>query len=192
MGRPPNFKAAQIVTMTTILTVIANIGAICGGTFFGYNSEHWGRRKAIIIAASIGLFMIPLWAGLLQIPGMSVLLTIGIGVFLLQFMVQGAWGIIPVHLNELSPGTVRGTFPGFAYQLGNLFASWIVTLETVVAVNLGSEAKPNFSLALAFFSAGAFIAVIILTTIGREAKGIEFKKADTPLVTGEGREAYGA
>lgn len=186
------FKGAAIITMTTILTVIANIGAICGGTFFGYNSEHWGRRRAIIIAAVIGLFMIPLWSGLLRIPGISLLVTIGVGVFLLQFMVQGAWGVIPVHLNELSPGTVRGTFPGFAYQLGNLFAAWIVTIETIVAQNVGSVKAPNFSVALAVFSAGAFLAVIILAAIGREAKGIEFKKTITPdLIPGEGREAYG-
>jgi MFS transporter, SHS family, lactate transporter len=186
------YKGAAIVTLTTILTVIANLGAICGGTFFGYNSEHWGRRRAIIIASVIGLFMIPLWAGLLRIPGISLLVTIGVGVFLLQFMVQGAWGVIPVHLNELSPNTVRGTFPGFAYQLGNLFASWIVSIETIVAVNLGSEKIPNFSIALAVFSAGAFVAVIIFAAIGREAKGIEFKKSDTPdLAVGGGREAYG-
>ncbi len=186
------YTGAAIVTMTTILTVIANIGAICGGTFFGYNSEHWGRRRAIIIAAVIGLFMIPLWSGLLRIPGISLLVTIGVGVFLLQFMVQGAWGVIPVHLNELSPGTVRGTFPGFAYQLGNLFAAWIVTIETIVAQNVGSVKTPNFSVALAVFSAGAFLAVIILAAIGREAKGIEFKKTITPdLIPGEGREAYG-
>jgi SHS family lactate transporter-like MFS transporter len=158
--------------------VIANVGAICGGTFFGYKSELWGRRRAIIIASAIGLVMIPLWSGLLRIPSVSVLLTIGVGVFLLQFMVQGAWGVIPVHLNELSPASVRGTFPGFAYQLGNLFAAGIVTIETIVAQNMGSVKAPNFSLALALFSAGAFIAVIIFAAIGREAKGIDLSKTD--------------
>jgi SHS family lactate transporter-like MFS transporter len=92
-------------------------------------------------------------------------------------MVQGAWGVIPVHLNELSPPTVRAIFPAFAYQLGNLFAAYIVTLETIVAVNLGSAKVPDFSLALAIFSAGAFIAVAILAAVGREAKGIDFMKA---------------
>jgi SHS family lactate transporter-like MFS transporter len=183
----PTFLQSQIllgysktdqVTLTTILTVIANVGAICGGTFFGYKSEFWGRRRAIIIAAIIGLVMIPLWSGLLRIPSVSILLTIAVGVFLLQFMVQGAWGVIPVHLNELSPASVRGTFPGFAYQLGNLFAAGIVTIEAVVAQNLGSVNAPNYSLALALFSAGAFIAVIIFAAIGREAKGIDFSKAD--------------
>lgn len=168
-------KAAK-VTIVTILTVIANIGALCGGTLFGYYSEHWGRRRAIIIASVIGLFMIPLWTGLLRIPGVGLPISIGIGVFLLQFMVQGAWGVIPVHLNELSPANVRGTFPGFAYQLGNLFAAFIVTLEVVVAQNLGSAKDPNFTQALAIFSAVSFLAVIIFTAIGREARGIDFMK----------------
>jgi len=168
-------KAAK-VTIVTILTVIANIGALCGGTLFGYYSEHWGRRRAIIIASVIGLFMIPLWTGLLRIPGVGLPISIGIGVFLLQFMVQGAWGVIPVHLNELSPANVRGTFPGFAYQLGNLFAAFIVTLEVVVAQNLGSAKAPNFTQALAIFSAVSFLAVIIFTAIGREARGIDFMK----------------
>jgi len=180
-------KANQ-VTLTTILTVIANIGAIGGGLFFGYNSERWGRRGAIIIAACIGLLMIPLWSGLLRIPSVSEVITIGIGAFLLQFMVQGAWGVIPAHLNELSPANVRGTFPGFAYQLGNLFASGIVTIEAVVAQNLGSVHAPNYSLALALFSVGSFLAVIIFTAIGHEAKGVEFiKTADkAPHLASEG------
>ncbi len=173
-----DYSKASQVTLTTILTVIANIGAIGGGLFFGYNSERWGRRGAIIIAASIGLLMIPLWSGLLRIPSISVLVTIGIGVFLLQFMVQGAWGVIPAHLNELSPAKVRGTFPGFAYQLGNLFAAGIVTIEAIVAQNLGSIKAPNYALALAIFSTGAFIAVIFFAAIGREAKGVEFMKID--------------
>lgn len=170
-------KSSQ-VTLTTILTVIANIGALGGGIFFGYNSQRWGRRRAIIIAAAIALVMIPLWSGLVHIPSVSVLVTIGIGVFLLQFMVQGAWGVIPVHLNELSPAAVRGTFPGFAYQLGNLFAAWIVYYEAVLAQSFGSAKAPNYALALAIFSACAMLAVIIFAAIGREARGIDFAKTE--------------
>ncbi len=84
--------------------------------------------------------------------------------------------MIPVHLNELSPTDVRGTFPGFAYQLGNLFAAFIVTIEAIVATNLGTAKSPNYGLSLALFSLGAFLAVIILAAIGREAKGIDFIK----------------
>ncbi len=95
-----------------IIAVIYNIGAICGGIFFGTLSETYGRRRCIIIASVLALPVIPFWA----LSSGPVLLAIG--AFLMQFMVQGAWGVIPVHLNELSPDTARGTFPGVVYQLG--------------------------------------------------------------------------
>jgi SHS family lactate transporter-like MFS transporter len=120
--------------------------------------------------------MIPLWSGLLRIPGLAAPVTIAVGVFLLQFMVQGAWGVIPVHLNELSPPTVRAIFPAFAYQLGNLFAAYIIVLEAQLAQSLGTAKVPDYSLALAIFAGGACIAVAILAAIGREAKGIDFMK----------------
>ena len=131
--------------------------------------------------------MIPFWTGYIRLPGLSLLASIAVGAFLLQFMVQGAWGVIPVHLNELSPTDVRGTFPGFAYQLGNLFAAFIVFLEAVLAQSLGTSGTPNYAAALAIFSLGAFIAVIVFTALGREAKGIEFIQADeeTPAIGGE-------
>ena len=113
--------------------------------------------------------MIPFWIGFISIPGLSLLASIAVGAFLLQFMVQGAWGVIPVHLNELSPTDVRGTFPGFAYQLGNLFAAFIVFFEALLAQSIGTRATPNYAAALAIFSLGAFIAVILFTAIGREA-----------------------
>jgi len=177
----PTFLQAQLklgVSATSTITIIANIGAIIGGTLFGYYSQSWGRRRAIIIACILGIIMIPFWVGFIRIPGLGLLASIAIGAFLLQFMVQGAWGIIPVHLNELSPTDVRGTFPGFAYQLGNLFAANIVFLEALLAQNLGTAKTPNYASALAIFSLGAFLAVILFTAIGREARGIEFIQAD--------------
>jgi MFS transporter, SHS family, lactate transporter len=173
----PTFLQAQLALNTngtTLVSVIANVGAIIGGTLFGYYSQSWGRRRAIIVACVIGLFMIPLWSGLLRIPGVSLLITLPVGAFLLQFMVQGAWGVIPVHLNELSPTDVRGTFPGFAYQLGNLIASFVIYLQATIAIQNGSKTVPNYSFALATFTVGAFIAVILFTAIGKEARGIEF------------------
>ncbi|GAC1394574.1 MAG: MFS transporter [Ktedonobacteraceae bacterium] len=177
----PTFLQAQLklgTGATSTITIIANIGAIIGGTLFGFYSQRWGRRRAIIIACILGILMIPLWSGLLRIPGVGLLTSIAIGAFLLQFMVQGAWGVVPVHLNELSPTDVRGTFPGFAYQFGNLLASFIVTLEAIVAQNLGTAKTPNYGMALAIFSLCAFVAVIFFAAIGREAKGIEFTKTD--------------
>jgi SHS family lactate transporter-like MFS transporter len=186
----PTFLQAQLklgVSATSTITIIANIGAIIGGILFGYYSQNWGRRRAIIIACILGIIMIPFWTGYIRIPGLSLLASIAVGAFLLQFMVQGAWGVIPVYLNELSPTDVRGTFPGFAYQLGNLFAAFIVFLEAVLAQNLGTSGTPNYAAALAIFSLGAFIAVIVFTALGREAKGIEFMRADeeTPAIGGE-------
>jgi SHS family lactate transporter-like MFS transporter len=117
------------------------MSAIIGGTLFGYYSQNWGRRRAIIVACVLGIIMIPLWVGFIRIPGLSLLASIAVGALLLQFMVQGAWGIIPVHLNELSPTDVRGTFPGFAYQLGNLFAAFIVFLMKETSGNEGVSTK---------------------------------------------------
>lgn len=183
----PTFLQKQLglaASATSIITIIANIGAIGGGMLFGYYSQRWGRRRAIMIAAALGILMIPFWSGLVRLPVVSLLPSIAIGAFLLQFMVQGAWGVIPVHLNELSPTDVRGTFPGFAYQLGNLFASYIVTIEAIVANTVGTAKSPNYGVALAVFSLGAFLAVIILAAVGREAKGIDFlKESDEEMAT---------
>jgi SHS family lactate transporter-like MFS transporter len=119
--------------VVSTIAVIYNLGAILGGLVFGAFSEHIGRRRAIITAALLTLPVIPLWA----FSNNVVLLSIG--AFLIQFFVQGAWGVIPVHLNELSPDSVRGTFPGFTYQLGNFFASKNGTIQTTMAVSFGTN-----------------------------------------------------
>jgi len=100
------------------IAIIANIGALLGGIAFGNWSEKIGRRKAIVVAALLTIPVIPLWAYSRTVP------MLALGGFLMQFFVQGAWGVVPAHLNELSPPAVRGTFPGFAYQLGNFLSSW--------------------------------------------------------------------
>ena len=103
--------------MVTALTICLNVGAILGGVIFGPLSERIGRRRAIVLAALLALPIIPLWA-FSPTP-----LLLAAGAFLIQIAVQGAWAVVPAHLNELSPPGARGTFPGFAYQLGNLFAA---------------------------------------------------------------------
>jgi len=150
-----------------IIAVIYNIGAICGGILFGTLSERFGRRRCIIIAALLSLPVIPLWA-FSSSPAM-----LAIGGFLMQFMVQGAWGVIPVHLNELSPDNARGTFPGFVYQLGNLIASVNATLQAGIAAHYGG----NYGLALAVVAGSVAIIIAVLTAVGTEAKGIAFTKA---------------
>jgi SHS family lactate transporter-like MFS transporter len=101
-----------------MIAIIANIGALLGGIVFGNWSEKIGRRKAIVVAALLTIPLIPLWAYSRTVP------MLALGGFLMQFFVQGAWGVVPAHLNELSPPAARGTFPGFAYQLGNFLSSW--------------------------------------------------------------------
>jgi SHS family lactate transporter-like MFS transporter len=154
--------------MVSIIAVIYNIGAICGGLLFGTLSERFGRRRCIVMAALLSLPVIPLWAF------SNTLALIAIGAFLMQFMVQGAWGVVPVHLNEISPETARGTFPGFVYQLGNLIASVNATLQAGMAAHFGG----NYGLALALVAGCFAIVIAVLTAVGGEAKGIVFGKAD--------------
>ncbi|HEY9154189.1 MAG TPA: MFS transporter, partial [Opitutaceae bacterium] len=123
------------------ISIAANVGAIVGGVYFGQWSQKVGRKRAIITACLLVLPVIPLWT----FTTTPVLL--GAGAFLLQVMVQGAWGVIPAHLNELSPAEVRGTFPGFAYQLGNLLAS----KNAVFQAQIAEKHDGNYALALAIF-----------------------------------------
>jgi SHS family lactate transporter-like MFS transporter len=147
-----------------LIAVIYNIGAIIGGIFFGSLSERFGRRRIIIIAAVLSLAVLPLWAFA------STAVWLAVGAFLMQVMVQGAWGVVPVHLNELSPDQARGTFPGFTYQLGNLIASVNATLQAAIAAHYGN----NYGFALALVAGTVAIAIAVLTALGKEAKGIKF------------------
>ncbi|HET8941581.1 MAG TPA: MFS transporter [Rudaea sp.] len=143
------------------LTIALNIGAILGGLIFGAWSQRIGRRRAIVAAALLAWPMIPLWA-----YGGSILL-LGIGVFGLQVMVQGAWGIVPVHLNELCPAGARATLPGFVYQVGNLLASGTATFLTWYAAQRGGD----FAFAMASFIAAVAIVLAFLSAFGPESKG---------------------
>jgi SHS family lactate transporter-like MFS transporter len=152
-----------------IVTIIVNIGAICGGTLFGGLSQQLGRKRTILLACILGGATIPLW---LNAPSTALLAT---GGFLMQFFVQGAWGVIPAHLNELSPGDVRGTFPGFTYQLGNLISAGSAQIEAAYAATLKTPAGgANYSQALMTIMIGVFVAVFVLTIVGPEHRGIAF------------------
>jgi SHS family lactate transporter-like MFS transporter len=148
----------------SLIMIVLNVGAILGGVVFGIFSERIGRRRAIVIAALASLPIVPLWA----FSSDTVLL--GIGAFMMQFMVQGAWGVVPAHLNELSPPNVRGTFPGFTYQLGNLFASYNSVLQADFAKDHGGD----YGLALAVVAGMIAVMLAIITMAGKEAKGSEF------------------
>lgn len=148
-----------------LLVMIGNIGALAGGICWGWASERLGRKGAIIGAALLALPMVPLWAW----SHSAVLL--GVGGFLMQFMVQGAWGIVPAHLNELSPGPVRAIFPGFAYQLGNLLASRNNVFQVMLAGRFsGGMLKPVMTATVLVVA----LAVAGITALGRQATGVEF------------------
>ncbi|MEA2173378.1 MAG: transporter, family, lactate transporter [Blastocatellia bacterium] len=144
------------------LTAFSMVGAITGGIVFGLLSDRWGRRRAMILAFACAILVIPLWA---FAPSLVLLVT---GAFLLQFMVQGAWGVIPAHITELSPDSVRGFLPGFAYQCGVLIAGSVAYIEALFAAHT-SYAKSMALTALIVFSLAAIVA-----GLGRERRGITF------------------
>lgn len=150
-------------SVVSTIAVVYNIGAMIGGLFFGSLSQRIGRRLAIGIAAVLSLAVIPLWA-FGDTP-----LTIGLGAFLMQFFVQGAWGVVPVHLNELSPSEIRGTFPGVVYQLGNFLASGNATLQS----SFGDSMGKNYSWALAGVATAAALVIAVFMLFGREARDVE-------------------
>jgi SHS family lactate transporter-like MFS transporter len=149
------------------IAVVYNIGAMIGGLFFGSLSESIGRRRGIVIASLLALPVIPLW-----VYGTTPVM-LAIGAFLMQVAVQGAWGIVPAHLNELSPEEVRGTFPGFTYQLGNLLASGNAALQAGLAHANGGD----YAFALAVVAGVIAVAVAVLAGFGREARGVKFAGA---------------
>jgi MFS transporter, SHS family, lactate transporter len=150
-----------------IIAILYSIGAILGGLSFGALSQPIGRRRAIVIAALLTIPLIPVWA-----YGAGPV-ALALGVFLMQFAVQGAWGVVPAHLNELSPEDMRGTFPGFVYQLGNLLASANATLQAGIAQANGG----NYAFALATSAAIVAAALAILALFGIEAHGVKFAGA---------------
>ena len=156
------FDSATVGTVAAI----ANIGAILGGLLFGTMSQRLGRRKAIVIAALLAIPVIPLWAF------SRTAAMLAIGAFIMQFLVQGAWGVIPAHLNELSPHDVRGTFPGFTYQLGNFFAASNLTIQSMLA----EKFDKNFGLAMAIVAGTVAIAVAALAGFGPQARGVKFAR----------------
>lgn len=157
------------VGQKSLTTMIYAVGAICGGGVVGFLSQHWGRRRCIILCAICGILLIPTWV---FVPGTAILLG---GGFLMQFMVQGAWGVVPVHLNELSPATLRGTFPGLAYQLGNFAAAYAAQQQAWLAEHFRTASgQPNYALTMALVELVVFFAIIVLAAIGREERGKEF------------------
>jgi MFS transporter, SHS family, lactate transporter len=153
----------------SLLTGISMIGAIAGGTLFGSISDRAGRRRAMITALCLSLLVIPLWAFAPSLPLLIV------GAFLMQFFVQGSWGVIPAHLAELSPDDVRGFLPGFGYQTGVLLASGVGYLEAVLARHY------SYSMAMAGTAALVIVMAIVAIATGKERRAVAFGGPRTTL-----------
>jgi len=143
------------------ITIVANLGAITGGLTFGHWSEKIGRVNAITVAALIALPALPLWA----FASTPVLLALG--AFVMQVAVQGAWGVIPAHLNELSPSAARATIPAFVYQAGNFLASYNAPLQAKIAEGNGG----NYGYALAVVAAAVAISIVVVIHFSPERRG---------------------
>ena len=150
------------------LAIFYNVGALVGALTFGRLSERIGRRRSLVFATLLALCIIPAWAfG-------KTLTVLAIGAFLMQVGVQGAWGIIPAHLNELSPAAVRGLLPGLAYQLGNFVASPVNTIEYALRDRWG------YSWALAGFEIAVISLLALVVSLGPESKGKDFVARERP------------
>ena len=145
----------------SLVSAISMVGAIIGGVLVGLMSDRIGRRRAIVIALLTAVLMVPLWA---YAPNYGLLVA---GAFLLQFCVQGAWGVIPAHLSELAPTSIRGFLPGFSYQCGVLLAGQVATLLAISAKYV------SYAAAMAVTAASVFIMTALIAGLGREKKGIE-------------------
>ncbi|WP_052207562.1 MFS transporter [Sinomonas humi] len=151
----------------SLIAIFYNIAAIIGGLIAGSLSERFGRKRTIIVFALLALPCIPLWA----FSTGSV--ALGIGAFLIQFMVQGAWGVIPAYLNELVPEGTRAVLPGFVYQVGNVIAAANATIQALIAQSTGG----NYALAMALVAGIIAIFIAVLIAFGPETRGREFVTA---------------
>lgn len=146
----------------SVVSMVSMVGAIFGGVAFGFFSDRGGRRRAVAISLGLGCLVIPLWA---LAPNLPLLM---VGGFLMQFMVQGAWGVIPAHLSELTPDAVRGFVPGFAYQMGVLFGGSIVYLQAAVAEHF------SYANTMALTAGVVFVGGAVVALLGPEKRGHTF------------------
>ena len=150
------------VHATSVITIVSMVGAIAGGLCFGLYSDHFGRKRSMVTAVLLAVLAVPLW-----VLGSTLGLVL-VGAFLMQFMVQGAWGVIPAHLNELSPGQLRAFFPGFAYQLGVLIASSVGYVEALLAQHF------SYSQSMGYLAVGLLLIGAAVIAVGPEARGVAF------------------
>jgi SHS family lactate transporter-like MFS transporter len=165
----PTFLQRQrhfTVNTTALITALSMVGACAGSLLFGHFSDRRGRRVSMVTAVLLAVAVIPLWILAPNEP------AIMLGAFLMQMMVQGAWGIIPAQLNELSPPQLRGFFPGLAYQIGVMIASIIAYIEAVLAEHL------SYAASLGTLAGGVLLIGAVVIWAGPEAKGVSFLKQE--------------
>ncbi|WP_442931704.1 MFS transporter [Mycobacterium sp. 050128] len=173
LGSTANHGAGLDSVTVKWIVVVYNIGAIAGGLFFGTMSQRFSRRYTVIFCAILGLPIVPLFA----YSRTAAMLCLGS--FLMQVCVQGAWGVIPAHLTELSPDAIRGLYPGVTYQLGNLLAAFNLPIQERLAETHG------YPFALAATIVPVLCAVAFLTFIGKDATGLRFGTAETAFLPTE-------
>ena len=169
---PTFLKSGMHLSATTAawIAVIYNVGAIIGGTVVGALSQEFGRRRMIVLCAVLGLPIVPLFAY------STTAAMLCLGAFLMQVMVQGAWGVIPAHLTELSPDEIRGFYTGVTYQLGNCLAAFNLPIQQALA------ARHGYPFALAATVVPVLVAVAVLTALGGKARHVRFGTAESSLL----------
>ena len=167
LGKQLHFTHAQI----THISLVYNLGAMIGGICFGLLSQRIGRRWGIGLACLLSLAVVYFWS-----HGTTVG-EIMIASFLMQFAVQGAWGVVPVHLNELSPAEIRGTFPGFVYQLGNFLASFNAPIQAGIAAHYGHD----YGFALMLVAGSVAVILIVLMIFGPEARNVSMSRTEAEM-----------
>lgn len=173
LGAHANQGAGLSSTTVKWIVVVYNVGAIVGGLLFGTLSQRFSRRYTVIFCAILALPIVPLFA---YSRGAAMLC---LGSFLMQLFVQGAWGVIPAHLTEMSPDAIRGLYPGVTYQLGNLLAAFNLPIQERLAESHG------YPFALAATIVPVLIAVAALTLIGKDATGIRFGTTESAFLASE-------
>lgn len=170
-----------------VATIIGNVGAITGGALAGSISQHIGRRLTIILFVMLAGAFIPLWI----LP--SGFKTLAAGAFCVQFGVQGAWGVIPIQLAEMSPPGFRATFPGLAYQLGNLLSAASAQIEAIGGDHLKTtiikdgkrKVVPDYATVQGILLGSIAVFVIFITIIGPEKHGSNFELQKAAFEDGE-------
>jgi SHS family lactate transporter-like MFS transporter len=171
LKRDWNFQTPTVVALTSL----SMIGALTGGVICGHISDRFGRRLMIVTALAGALILIPLWAFAPNV------IWLAVGAFLMQVMVQGAWGVIPAHITELSPDAVRGVLPGFGYQCGAAIAGLMPYLGAEIAVRTG------YAWAMSVTAGAVFVVCAIVAWLGPERRGIAYGAAQGPAGTGSNR-----